>query len=241
MAALHRDHAQSSIDVDDAVADAVADAVTDAVADAVADADVRVAPLSVLGSDFELCCGAGACDPASLGKFPDMYGSNLGNDALFSASPFSTPALAGSSESIVSASATASGSIVRRAARVSDGDEIEGVEDDAGASALQPNKDEDGVVGALEIFKRCANLASVLRREAERLRAAKMKHTETPGAHTDATQVCNQAIAQMDATMRRLSEILHLVAYGCPLRLIQGQLNLIREEYDESVTPSTPP
>jgi hypothetical protein len=108
MAALHRDHAQSSIDVDDAVADAVADAVTDAVADAVADADVRVAPLSVLGSDFELCCGAGACDPASLGKFPDMYGSNLGNDALFSASPFSTPALAGSSESIVSASASGS-------------------------------------------------------------------------------------------------------------------------------------
>jgi hypothetical protein len=60
------------------------------------------------GSDFELCCGADACDPASLGKFLDMYGSNLGNDALFSASPFSTPALAGSSESIVSASASGS-------------------------------------------------------------------------------------------------------------------------------------
>jgi hypothetical protein len=167
-----------------------------------------------------------------------MYGSNLGNDALFSASPFSTPALAGSSESIVSASATASGSIVRRAARVSDGDEIEGVEDDAGASALQPNKDEDGVVGALEIFERCANLASVLRRETERLRAAKRTHTETAGGgDTGATAACNQAIAQMDFTMRRVSEILALVAYGCPLGLIQGQLNRISQEYDESVGP----
>jgi hypothetical protein len=123
-----------------------------------------------------------------------------------------------------------------------DADEIEGIEDDVGLSALcgqaQPtHKDEDGVAGAREIFERCANLASVLRSETERLRACKMQHTEAVcGRHTDATQVCNQAIAQMDATMRRVSEILTLVAYGCPLVLIQGQLNRICEEYDASVT-----